>query len=150
MDKIVDYIWRGRNASLRAANGTSMKCLGSINLKMYSEIHDKEIMIDAIVTSDLTDDILISWHDLVEIGMLPSDFPYSKVNQVEVVTNPEKEEPDIFESFKKEFNDVLGDTLNDASGKIKGTPMNIYQKKNLLRRYTTNQIPTHFQEAADS
>jgi hypothetical protein len=38
MNKIVDYIWRGRNASLRAANGTSMKCLGSINLKMYSTV----------------------------------------------------------------------------------------------------------------
>lgn len=58
------------NEQLYAANGQSMTCQGHVILSASinnSPSHD----IDAIVSSDLQDDILLSWHDMQNLHIIP-------------------------------------------------------------------------------
>lgn len=61
------------NEKLFVANGNQMKCEGSITLFCkYQKIVAK---IDAVVSSDLRNEILISWFDLQALKIIPADFP---------------------------------------------------------------------------
>ena len=63
---------KGRE-NISAANGSTMDCAGSTRFKIKHE--DKTIEVDALVSSDVSDEMLISWHDLQRLGVIHSSFP---------------------------------------------------------------------------
>lgn len=58
---------------ITTANGTRLNCVGSAKLRIkYKHVH---VRVNCLVTTDLCEDFLISWHDLKRMGILPPDFP---------------------------------------------------------------------------
>jgi hypothetical protein len=118
------------------------------------------------VTKDLHNSFLISWHDLIGLGVIPDDFPKPGGVAILGVGNEEekgktsREEEDVeklgldgaFLRIKNQFSDVLGSSLEEACGRIKGPPMRIYlndKPVKPMKVYTARQVPVHFKEAAD-
>ena len=158
---LADMIWKGQNIRLRAANGTYLKCLGNIILTMKSATRSEAAFVDAIVTSDMHDEMLISWHDLMNLGILPPGWPDQQqpavpteantaASVVQVVTADELSHE--FEKLKVKYKDVLGTTLSEANNAMTGQPVVIPQFPNHrvrpLKRYTTKAVPIHMQDAA--
>ena len=56
-----------------AADGNPMPCEGSIELVL--DYQGKKILIEALVSSALNDHLLVCWHDLVLLDVLPKEFP---------------------------------------------------------------------------
>ena len=127
--------FRNIEEKLYAANGTEMKCQGSLTVSVQSEGGQDEV--DAIVSSDLEDEILLSWHDLIRLGVLPGDFPAAVKNV----------KSDSLEKIKKDFQDVLSNTLDGKY--IKGEPMKLEFKKDVTvvpKKITTARaVPIHWQ-----
>ena len=131
--------YRNIEEKLYAANGTEMKCQGSLNIKVQSEGGQDEV--DAIVSSDLHNEILLSWHDLIRLGVLPEDFP-AAVKTVK--------KNDSLDEIKKDFQDVLSNSLDGKY--IKGEPMKLEFKKGVTvipKKITTARaVPVHWQPKA--
>ena len=66
-----------------------------------------ETLISALVTFNLKDEILVSWHDLRTLGVLGQDFP----NVIKMVTPCHANK---LEEIKEEFKDILSNTLSDT------------------------------------
>ena len=56
------------------ANDDVMKCEGEATIRVKSD-DGKTAVIDALVSSECKDEMLVSWHDLVALSVLPKDFP---------------------------------------------------------------------------
>ena len=61
---------------LCAADGKRMSCEGSARIRIYFE--GLEIETEALVSSVVQDEILISWHDLIKLEVIPTNFPHRK------------------------------------------------------------------------
>ena len=59
------------------ANGNVIPCEGAVNLAVL--FRDRGTYVDALVSSGVNNEILLSWYDLVELGVLPSGFPNAHV-----------------------------------------------------------------------
>eukprot|EP00095_Tigriopus_kingsejongensis_P009480 snap_masked-scaffold4282_size6248-processed-gene-0.0 protein:Tk09480 transcript:snap_masked-scaffold4282_size6248-processed-gene-0.0-mRNA-1 annotation:"PREDICTED: uncharacterized protein K02A2.6-like" len=82
-------------------------------------------VVNTIVSEDLKDEILVLWHDLLEMEILPRGFPHELAQTcadgiVAAITT------DCIDAITADFADVMGDTLDDASGVVKGTAMRIH------------------------
>jgi transposase InsO family protein len=123
---------------LFAANGTEMHCEGSVQLSVKCN-GGKCVTIDAIVSSDLENEILLSWHDLIKMGVLSEDFP-----KVHVMHQ------DYIKALCNEFSDVLSDQLGDRV--MKGPPMHISLRQDPNFKppkvWTARRTPLHLQDAA--
>ena len=112
--------------SLFTANKeVKMDCSGSVKL----QIHNTDVIIDAVVSRDLTDDILISWHDLKALGVISSGFPTIQEFPVHVNVVESKDDVKLLvDALKNEFSDILGDTLEPGEV-LAGPPMKIHLKR---------------------
>ena len=72
MDKFSVPVTRKKEV-LRAANGQPMSCVGTVLLE--AQVRGKTVFVDAIVSKDLQDKILLSWHDMANLGIISSNFP---------------------------------------------------------------------------
>ena len=158
-----EFMWHNSKTKLSAANGSPMKCVGSITLQVTNSFSQQTVFLDALVARDLRNDMLISWHDLIALGVLPESFPLpvdglrvdvtpSGSVQVRVINEqPSDKFSEEVEAIKLKFSDVLGSSLEDACGQIKGPPMHIYLQGDIRPRrvYTARQVPVHFKDAAD-
>eukprot|EP00095_Tigriopus_kingsejongensis_P000660 maker-scaffold311_size212931-snap-gene-1.16 protein:Tk00660 transcript:maker-scaffold311_size212931-snap-gene-1.16-mRNA-1 annotation:"hypothetical protein ETSY2_36450" len=77
---------------------------------------------DCVVAPGIRDQMLVSWHHLRELGLLPDNFPGSG-GAVQVW--------DSVEAIKSDFDDVFSDTLKKATSGMKGEPMNIKLRDNV-------------------
>ncbi|XP_059082489.1 uncharacterized protein LOC131880009 [Tigriopus californicus] len=114
---------RPSRTRLSAANGTQMASTGAITFTATVN-SGPEAIIDALVSKDLTGPALISWHDLMALGILSSDFP-TPARQDTTVATVLTMEIDNLDAIKSDFADVLCNSLGAASGCIKGEPMKI-------------------------
>jgi len=143
---------------LRAANGTSMRVAGTVGLKVLYQ--GREAVVDIIVSSDLSADILMSWHDLIALGIIPKTFPAaSRVEEARAVSAKAVSVPKVEEAACKElrdemlamFPDVFSDELNGQ--KLHGEEMHIHMDDSKQvtpkRVLTARQVPLHLREAAD-
>ena len=89
-NKLSDCLELGsRNLRLRAANGTYMPIIGTIKLWFQGQGYSNPVLIHALVTSAISQQIMISWHDLIRMGVLPKGFPYAQLasrNDVDIHT----------------------------------------------------------------
>jgi transposase InsO family protein len=118
-----------------------------------------KVTIDALVSEDLHDSMLVSWHDLTAMGVLPEDFPNvarkvgaaSNANDAAVHDKAADVER-IRDSLLGEYKDVLCDKF--PPGFItQGEPVQIAFRDDVQVRphhvYTTRAIPIHMKEEAD-
>ncbi|KAG1696506.1 Transposon Ty3-G Gag-Pol polyprotein [Nymphon striatum] len=140
--------FKSTSCRLFAANGNEMSCPGQVRLKVDSHI------INAVVSSDLNNEILISWHDLKALNIIPSNFPCiitSKVAPLSIQVD-DIQVDDIITILKNTFHDVLGDSL-EPNTVMKGLPMKIHLRSDVKiqpkRNLVARKIPLHFQDKAD-
>jgi transposase InsO family protein len=110
------------------------------------------VEIDALVSRDLYDDVLISWHDLIALGVLPSTFPQVR-SYAEVVRGASDVTPAaLCTEIAAEFTDVLREDFPEgfhAGGepvKIQFAPGSEVRPRHAL---TTRPIPLHMRDDAD-
>ena len=65
-----------RRDIITVANGEHIDCAGAVNVGVFH--NGSAVVIDALITSGLQNEILISWYDLRELGIIPIDFPNAK------------------------------------------------------------------------
>ncbi len=82
--------------------------------------------INALVSSDLSNKILVSWHDLKELGVIPQDFPNVKSA---ILCSLSTEQ--ILATLHSDFAAVLSDYLQ-PSMRMKEEPCSIKFKKGLM------------------
>ena len=132
------------------ASDRRMTVKGSTRIHLYSPVHSRRVEVDALVIPNLRDKLLISWHDLVGLGALPPSFPSANAAEVRKVESPPA---DSLEAIQKDFADVLGDSLDDSSGAIKGPPMTIELDPKAdvkpLRVTTVKPTPVHLAKPAE-
>ena len=123
------------------ASNDRMKCEGSIVI-VVSVTDGPKVTINALVSSDLNDEILISWHDMISLGILHVDFP-SLVKSVDV--------EDSLELITADFTDILDDKLGTKC--MTGTPMTIHLQDGVdivpKRILTARQLPLAYQDEAE-
>lgn len=133
---------RSSSVSLRAANGTSMDCSGSVVLQAIC--NDIKCYIHAVISKDISNEILLSWHDMINLGLLPNLWP--KTSFIKTVS--EAIGADSIEAILNDFQDVISDTLPETP--MKGPPMKIELKPNAIPIKLTRArpIPLHWQKEA--
>lgn len=131
---------RKASETLYAANGNTMDCAGTVTLNANAGLATTPM--DCIVSGDVHDDILVSWHDLQALGVIPGTFP----NVSRAIGTGQ----DTLEIIAQDYPDVLNDDLQHRS--ISGAPMHIYLKDDVAIKprkvLTARQIPVHWQHTA--
>jgi len=138
--------------SLTAANGTPMPCEGTAKVTVTN--CGTEVSINFVMTSGISNDILIGWRDLIALQVIPKSFPAkmtcSKLccqtirGSISSATNISINlEEEIFNQFPIVFNST---SLPVMSGK----PMHIEltEHSRPTRVLTARQVPLHLQTAA--
>ncbi len=107
------------------------------------------ITVEALVSKDLTDEVLVSWHYLIRLGVLSSTFPAMEVAQVRKVESADA----LREELMGDFPDVLSDFLSKDM-KVKGDPLSIRFKEGVSFSpfwvSRCRQVPLHMKDKADA
>ncbi len=142
------------SAHLNAAKaGERMECSRQASFHMRARTGDGHpgplIVVKALVSKDLTDEVLVSWHDLIRLGVLSSTFPSMDVAQVRKVESADG----LREELMGNFPDVLSDFLSKDM-RVKGDPMSIRFKEGVsfspFRVTWCQQVPLHMKDEADA
>ena len=131
-----------KKVSLGQVNGAHLDCKGCIQLFAQCP-SGPEAMIEAVISGDAEDLILISWHDLQNLGVIPRNFP-------SVLRYTEEQRTQAITALRNQFRDVLGASL-DENKFMKGPPMHIHLTDARIRpkqQTCVRQIPLHWQEEA--
>ena len=138
---------RPTTTTLVAANGSVMDCPGKTYIMVYNSKGEKVHTLDALVSSSMTDEMLISWHDLIGLGVISSSFPYT-----ERVAAVQDAPIRTFSQVQKQLMDEFKDVFREAESKhtpMKGEPMKIHLRDDLeikpIRCSTARQVPIHHQ-----
>ncbi len=107
------------------------------------------IVVEALISRDLTDKDLVSWHDLIRLGNLSSTFPAVDAAQVRKVESVDGLREELVDNFP----DVLCDFLSKDM-RVKGDLMSIHFKEevyfSLFRIIRCRQVPLHMKDEADA
>ena len=142
---------------LRAANGSHVPLDGRAFLFVHT--NNRIIRIDALVSSHISEDLFLSWHDLRELHVIPRDFPLSSTAFLSMIDTSEKgSSPPVLDAamdnIKQQFSDVLGDKLDTDSHGMKCPPMHIHFREDMhikpLNVKVARAIPHHLQDLASS
>ena len=148
-----------RRSKIRAANSSTLDCAGSALLTLTFD--NFSIEIDALIANNLAEDVLISYFDLVKLGVLPPDFPSRNftppvdVNAVTPDLTQFEQISDDIELDLSQLVDEFPDVFDDSKvTPIKGDPMKIHLNRNSpgykpFKTNTARKVPLHFQEEAD-
>lgn len=130
---------------LFTANGNEMSCSGRTKLGVNNHI------INAIVSPDIHNEILISWHDLQALNIISGGFP--NVVESKSVSSTNLTADDVIAKLKSDFPDVLNNSLKPRTV-MSGSPMKIHLRNDIKiqpkRNLTARKIPLHFQKSADT
>ena len=126
---------------LIAANGEKLRVEGQVDLR--AEANGVSATINALVSSCIKDEALISWRDLMSLQIIPRGFP-NVIAKVRTVTckNTKKE-------LMEEFPDVLSDELSEKPMNT-DEPMKINLTANAIPKKVTTarRVPLKFEEEA--
>ena len=102
--------------ALFAANDQLMPCEGKLDLNI--SYMGRTVQVDAIVTSAMRNEVLISWHDLISLRVISHTFPRARVCNV-----------DSLEKIQKDYPTVISNCLN--KNPMTGPPMRIHLKEDV-------------------
>ena len=139
---------------LQAVNNAPLACSGSVEAKFF--FRSQTIPVCLIVSPAIQGDIILSWHDLVQLYILSPNLP-AEINKTEMVAEASAPQsaPAVLKLMYDKYLDVLGTFGQGESLKpMKGPPMKITLKNDKPTQpkciLTTRQIPIHMQEEADN
>lgn len=118
LSAVPGHLIRAYRTRLSPANGTQMETAGEI-LFTATVGTGPEATINALVSPDLFGPALKSWHDLMALGVLSSNFPKSKPNDGSAALVLATATDNLM-AIRSDFVDVLCDSLGDASGTLEG------------------------------
>ena len=155
----------GRKYRIRAANSNSMQCEGTVLIEFSYE--GTSVIVKALVSKDIEGDILVSWHDLQLLKVLPPNFP-ARIDAIDSVALSESVSvytsssenfelsDDQQQQLKKvtdKYSDVFGAFGSTKLRPMKGPPMQIHLKKGIpirpKRVLTARAIPLGMHEEAE-
>jgi transposase InsO family protein len=131
---------RDDSVKIRAANGNNMACEGTVSISIaYKSFTTRTT---ALVSSCLSNEILIGWQDLVGLAVIHKGFPA----QIKVV-GATNDRPVNLSDLVELFDDVFQD---GEIKPMKGKPMKIHLEGEVkpTRVLTARQIPVHLRESA--
>ena len=143
--------------TLRNASGKRMFLNGKADINMSLPGSKTDLLVDALISSDLNTDILVSWHDLESLGLINLSNQNSDAFQVsgEASNDPNAgndqgdsklvSQENSVESLFKEFPDVLTDTLPETP--IKMEPIKIHIDPEKAEKYKPRKCLTARQRA---
>ena len=142
-----------RMPEMKAANGVVMNTPGTVELYMLRD-DEKVVKVYFTVCSDLSAEILVSWHDLINLGVIDANFPATLPARSRRTKTDAWTALKVGKLVREKFANVLSNTLKKEP--MKGDPMKIHLMKtkdgeNIVPRqvYTARQIPLHQREEAD-
>ena len=138
---------RPTKCKLYNASGKEMKVVGAVVVKVADHY------IKGLVSPDLNEEILIAWHDLRDLGVIPTNFPALPSREESAHLAKVADEASLkVEALKKKFDTVLQDEL-DPNSAMSGPPMKIHLRKDVkirpMKMTSARKIPLHMQKAAD-
>ena len=123
-----------------------MGVVGHAELKF--SLNDASAIVNAIVSTDLRDDVLVSWHDLIRLRLLPPNFPCQGPARARVVSSNRDMLKDI---LLAKFPVVLSDELSHVPMSA-DKPMHVYLKtENIkpVRVSAPRKVPIRYQAEAE-
>ncbi|MCP4200122.1 MAG: hypothetical protein GY762_23515, partial [Proteobacteria bacterium] len=106
---------------IRAVNDQKLECSGTATFTAKYE--GRTAVVSALVSSSIQDEILLSWKELVELGVIPTSFPHVETRAVNATTyNPPIVDATIIrtKTMIDSFDDVFGEV--DTPRTIKKRP----------------------------
>ena len=86
-----------------AMSGERMECSRQASFHMRARTADGRlgplIVVEVLVSKDLANKVLVSWHDLIRLGVLSSSFPAVDVAQVQKVESADGLWEDLMGDF---------------------------------------------------
>ncbi len=139
------------NFELKTATAAEVDVRGTCDFSAYTS--GGETSISALVAKDVTDELLVSWHDLIRLGVIPKSFPEPIVVAVKNrIQKLECERAVTLDELKEEFSDVLSDQLPEGKC-LKGEPMviqlNPEKKVKPMHVTVARQVPLHYRKEAE-
>ena len=137
---------------ISAANATPLQCDGTARLTISFD--GQSVETDVLVSSQLQEDFLVSYGDLLRLGVLPDTFPesscYSDYVNAMQEHNGLQEELDL-PALVSQYGDVFDESTITP---MDCTPMKIHLRRDdpdykPMRISTARKVPLHFQEEAD-
>ena len=131
------------NERLFVANSEEMPCEGV--LTFIAKVNAVETRIEALVTSSMSNEILVCWQDLMNLNVIPKDFPCNMYH-----INSAVDTSSLIDIFRN-FDDVLNEQVSLKA--MKGHPMHIYLHDGAEARpshvLVSRAVPLHMREAAE-
>ena len=126
---------------MEAANGSAIDILGTCTFQATFPETGQSTEIMALVAKD-TRDILISWHDLIDLG-------WELKHQLRALHSSESASQASMSKIMKSFDSVFSDELSEEP--MRAPAMKIHLKPNAkpLRISTARQVPLRFKEESD-
>ena len=149
-EKQIPFKWV-TNETLFAADGKEMACEGVFTC--WASCHGREqVPLDAIVSSSVSQ-VLLAWHDLIALQVLPADFPNTgsdnMTRSTEVPVSQESLDG-LRSDLMAKYADVVRDSLGEKV--MQGPPMKIYLRDDMKvepkKVLTARQVPRHREEKA--
>ena len=140
----LNYTPRSSRVALSAANSSQMSNLGICKLWIKVKSNDVSWFVKFIVTTDTSQEIILSYNSLMELGLIPRDFPNPRVMRVAQC---------LFEQLKEELCEEFADCIGDD---LPAKPMNVEPLDIVLKEREIHPsqctkarpIEYHFQEKA--
>ena len=124
---------KASNVVLTDASENMMSVEGKVRLSIRpKKVNGKKnksgkfVEVECLVSSSLTEEMFLSWGDLIQLQVLPSHFPQVWTTNADMSRKTHMESK-IFDAVVNEFSEVLHDDLSD-SRKMKGKLMHITLK----------------------
>jgi len=121
------------------ASGGQMIVIGSSNVVLRNEKY--QIHTTILVVSDVNQGMLVSWHDLKSLGVIPRSFPSCFATSTQAVL--------IKQTLCKDYPTVFQDKLDSKPMNVGNMTIHLKDKVIPFRISTPRQIPLRFQGAAD-
>ena len=137
------------SGSLSAVNGTAVPLVGILRAKIM--IRGSAASVEAFVCPSQQHDFILSWQDLIRLGIVHPSFP-NPIETTAAVAVDEKHNCTIVREMLETYADVFSDTLGERA--ITGDPMHIHLRQDLTvqpqKQLTARQVPCHLREKADA
>ena len=104
-------------------------------------MYKRQVYTKALVTTNLAHPVLLSWHDMIRLGIIDNSFPRPSTLSVESLTPL-----DIISRFPK----VFKDELNQEPMKSEQIYLHLKPNATPFRVPAARQIPLRFRDLAEA
>ncbi|TRY73443.1 hypothetical protein TCAL_11338, partial [Tigriopus californicus] len=127
---------------VKAANGDQMSVAGRVVL---------ELTVDCLVSSCMHNCMLISWHDLQNLGVIGPAFPLAASGEINTAVEDSSAIEEMKQDLRRQFHDVLSDSLAPDQ-RVVGDPIQIRLTEDAVPYHanTSRPIPLHYRAEADA